>query len=81
MKATIWIELPNGTMKKEIEREKFELMEHLRSNLNNHFITLKITVNEEVAKKFVFTPEEKYQKLREKNPAIDLLRKTFDLDL
>jgi DNA polymerase-3 subunit gamma/tau len=79
--TTIWIELPNGTMKKEIEREQFDLMEYLRTNLNNHFISLKITVNEEVAKKFVFTPEEKYQKLREKNPAIDILRKTFDLDL
>ena len=79
--TTIWIELPNGTMKKEIEREKYDLMEHLRTKLNNHFIKLKITVNEEVAKKFAFTPEEKYQKLREKNPAIDILRKTFDLDL
>ncbi len=79
--TTIWIELPNGTMKKEIEREKYDLMEHLRTKLNNHFIKLKITVNEEVAKKFAFTPEEKYQKLREKNPAIDVLRKTFDLDL
>ncbi|NNK76159.1 MAG: DNA polymerase III subunit gamma/tau [Maribacter sp.] len=78
---TIWIELPNSTMKKEIEREKFDLMKHLRTKLNNHFINLKITVNEEAAKKFAFTPEEKYQKLREKNPAIDVLRKTFDLDL
>ena len=79
--TTIWIELPNDTMKKEVEREKFQLMEYLRNNLNNQFITLKITVNEEVSKKFAFTPEEKYQKLREKNPAIDVLRKTFDLDL
>ncbi len=78
---TIWIELPNDTMKKEVEREKYDLMEYLRTNLNNHFITLKITVNEQVSKKFAFTPEEKYEKLREKNPAIDLLRKTFDLDL
>jgi len=77
----IWIELPNDTMKKEIEREQYDLIEYLRMKLNNHFITLKITVNEAVAKKFAFTPEEKYQKLREKNPAIDLLRKTFDLDL
>lgn len=77
----IWIELPNGTMKKEVEREQFDLMEHLRAKLNNHFIRLNITVNEEIAKKFAFTPEEKYEKLREKNPAIDLLRKEFDLDL
>lgn len=78
---TITIELPNGTMKKEIEREQFELMSYLRTKLDNHFIQLSITVNEESAKKFAFTPEEKYEKLREKNPAIDLLRKTFDLDL
>ena len=78
---TIWIELPNGTMKKEIEREKYDLMEYLKLKLNNHFIQLRITVNEATAKKFAFTPEEKYLKLREKNPAIDLLRKEFDLDI
>ena len=78
---TIRIELPNSTMKKEIEREQFGLMEHLKKELNNYSITLKISVNEESAKKFAFTPEEKYHKLREKNPAIDILRKEFDLDL
>jgi len=78
---TIWIELPNGTMKKEIERDKYDLMEYLKLKLNNHFIQLRITVNEATAKKFAFTPEEKYLKLREKNPAIDLLRKEFDLDI
>ena len=77
----ICIELPNDTMKKEVEREKSGLLEHLRSKLNNHYIRLKISVNEETAKKFAFTPEEKYEKLREKNPVLDLLRKEFDLDL
>lgn len=79
--STIWIELPNSTMKKEVEREQHDLMEYLRQKLNNHFIALKITVNEQTAKKYAFTPEEKYQKLREKNPVIDLLKKEFDLDL
>jgi len=79
--TTIWIELPNGTMKKEIEREQYDLMVYLKDKLNNHFISLQITVNEATAKKFAFTPEEKYQKLQEKNPTIDLLRKEFDLDL
>ena len=78
---TIRIELPNGTMKKEVEREKYDLMEYLKQKLQNHFITLKIKVNETTATKFAFTPQEKYEKLREKNPAIDLLRKEFDLDL
>ncbi|TAI48315.1 DNA polymerase III subunit gamma/tau [Flagellimonas allohymeniacidonis] len=77
---TIWIELPNGTMKKEVERGQGPLMDFLKIKLKNHSISLQITVNEEVAKKYAFTPEEKYQKLKEKNPAIEILRKEFDLD-
>ncbi len=80
-RTIICIQLPNDTMKKEVEREKYELIEHLKAELNNHFITLDITVNEEATKKFAFTPEEKYEKLREKNPVIDLLRQEFDLGL
>ncbi|NER14042.1 DNA polymerase III subunit gamma/tau [Leptobacterium flavescens] len=78
---TIWIELPNDTMKKEIEREHYPLMEHLKKRLNNYKIELKITVNEVAAKKYAFTPQEKYEKLREKNPLLDKLRKEFDLDV
>ncbi|MEJ2585613.1 MAG: DNA polymerase III subunit gamma/tau, partial [Robiginitalea sp.] len=78
---TIWIELPNTTMKKEVERDQLELMTYLKKALNNYSLQLKVSVNEETARQFAFTPEEKYEKLREKNPAIDLLRKTFDLDL
>lgn len=78
---TLWIELPNSTMKKEVERDQGELMEYLREKLRNHDIQLKITVNEETARQYAFTPQEKYEKLREKNPAIEILRKTFDLEL
>ena len=77
----IWIELPNHTMKKEIEREQSGLINYLRKQLQNFDISLKISVNEEVAKQYAYTPEEKYEKLREKNPAIDLLKNQFDLEL
>lgn len=78
--TTIALELPNATMKKEIEREQGELLTYLRKKLRNYDINLSISVNEETARRFAFTPAEKYQKLREKNPAIDLLRKEFDLE-
>ncbi len=78
---TISITLPNDTMKKEVEREQSALLNYLKSALNNHYLELSIVVNEETMRKYAFTPQEKYEKLREKNPAIDLLRKTFDLDL
>lgn len=78
---TIWIELPNDTMKKEVERDQYLLIQHLREKLNNHDIELYITVNEAAEQKYAFTPQEKYEKLKEKNPLIDKLRKEFDLDL
>ena len=77
---TLWIELPNSTMKKEVEREQGPLIQYLREKLQNYNIELQISVNEEVAKKFAFTPQEKFEKLREKNPALDILRREFDLD-
>jgi DNA polymerase-3 subunit gamma/tau len=78
---TIALELPNNTMKKEVEREQAELLTYLRKKLNNFRVQLKISVNEEASKRFVYTPAEKYEKLREKNPALDLLKKEFDLEL
>ena len=38
-------------------------------------------VNEAVQTKQAFTSQEKYNRLTEKNPNLELLRKTFDLDL
>lgn len=80
-KNTIWIELPNDTMKKEVERDQYLLIQHLKEKLNNYEIDLYITVNEAAEQKYAFTPQEKYEKLKEKNPLIDKLRKEFDLDL
>ncbi len=77
----IWIELPNHTMKKEIEREQSGLLSHLKAQLRNHDLSLKISVNEEIAKQYAYTPQEKYEKLRKKNPEIDLLKNQFDLEL
>ena len=78
---TILIELPNKTNKVELERSKNDLLIHLRKKLNNYSINLEITVNEELEKKFVYTPREKFEKMNEKNPNMKLLKKTFDLDL
>lgn len=79
--ATVYYTLPNYTMKKEIEIERDRLMRHLRTTLGNDTIRLELIVNEEEAKKFAYTPEEKYVKFKAKNPALDDLRKTFDLEL
>ena len=79
--TTIHLTFPNATNKVEVERQSYDLLQFLRKTLRNFDISLDIDVNEEMQKKFAYTPEEKYEKLKEKNPNIELLRKTFDLDL
>ena len=78
---TIGLEFPNTTNKIEVERQQFELLHYLRKAVNNFSITLDIKVNETLEKKYVYTPEDKYEKLVEKNKHVKLLRKTFDLDI
>ncbi|GAA4278783.1 DNA polymerase III subunit gamma/tau [Aquimarina mytili] len=78
---TICLELPNQSMKVDLEAAQSGLLQFLYKKLNNFSITLKITVNEEASKKYAFTPQDKYEKLREKNPLIDKLRSDFDLDI
>jgi DNA polymerase-3 subunit gamma/tau len=79
--TTIKVAFPNSTNKIEVERQQYDLLAHIRKSLNNYSISLEIDVNEELEKQYAFTPQDKYNKLKERNPNIDLLRKTFDLDI
>ena len=77
----ICLELPNFSMKEDLESAKPALFQYLYQRLKNYELDLHIEVNETAAKKYAFTPQDKYEKLREINPLIDKLRSTFDLDL
>ena len=79
--TTIYLTYSNNTNKIELERAEFPLMAFLKKKLLNYDLKLDITVNEEVAKKYAFTPLEKYEKLAEKNPNLEVLRQTFGLDI
>lgn len=74
-------ELPNEGSKLDFESEKNGLLGFLRSHLHNHDITIEVVVNEAVENKFAFTPQDKFNRLNELNPALDVLRKTFELDI
>ncbi|MGB3591314.1 MAG: DNA polymerase III subunit gamma/tau [Nonlabens sp.] len=71
---------PNQSIKEDLEKSQGEVLSFLKRELNNYNIEFSITVNEKSAKKYVFTDQEKYAKLVEKNPAVDSLRKAFDLN-
>ena len=77
----ISLEFPNSTNKIEVERQETDLLQIIRLSLQHDSIDLDISVNESIEKKFVYTNEEKFKKMKEKNPSIELLKKTFNLDL
>jgi hypothetical protein len=78
---TITHELPNEGAKIEFESEKNGLLTFLKSHLHNHEIVIDIIVNESVENKFAFTAQDKFNRLNQLNPNLELLRKTFELDL
>lgn len=79
--VTIRLELPNGGSKVDFDNGKLELLGYLRGKLHNHDIVIETHVNEAAASRHAFTPQEKFEKLKAINPALDILRKTFDLDI
>jgi DNA polymerase-3 subunit gamma/tau len=79
--TTIIHELPNESSKIDFEKERPDLLGYLRGKLHNHDITIEARVNESIEVKKAFTPQDKYNRLREINPNLDLLRKMFDLDV
>ncbi|HMK07148.1 MAG TPA: hypothetical protein VK476_06440 [Flavobacterium sp.] len=78
--TSISLELPNEGSKIDFETEMNGLLGHLKSHLHNHEITITIVVNEKLQAKIAFTDQDKYNRLHEINPAIELLRSTFGLD-
>jgi DNA polymerase-3 subunit gamma/tau len=77
----ITLEMPNETMRIEIERAQYPLLEYVRKELNNYDVSLEIDVNELTVKKYAFTTRDKYEKLKEINPLVERLRRDFDLEI
>ena len=79
--TSITIELPNEGSKLDFENELNGLLGHLKGHLHNHDITIQVIVNESIESKRSFNDQDRYNRLHEINPNIELLRTTFGLDL
>ena len=64
-----------------MDRTNLHFLPYLRKGLNNYALQINVLVKESEEKNYIYTPEEKYNRLREINPHIDDLRKELDLDL
>ena len=77
--TVVHIELPNETMKIDLERAQRALLTNLRKRLSNYDISIEITVNENTQKKYIYSAADRYEQFQEINPALNILRKTFNL--
>ena len=77
----ITIELPNEGSKLDFESEKLGLLGYLKGHLHNHDITIEVIVNESFESKRSFNDQDRYNRLHQINPNIELLKNTFGLDI
>ena len=73
--------VPNKLMFDQFKKGRPKLLNFLREKLNNYGIDIVVVLNETIEKKFAYTPQEKFNKMKEINPMIDKLRITFELDM
>lgn len=82
LKGTIvTLTYPNAMMVSEVKKQQTHILNYLRSKLKNYQISFELVLNEAKEKSYIYTPEEKYNKLRQLNPLLEELRKILHLDL
>lgn len=71
----------NKAIVDEFTTQKPDILDFFRATLNNYNIDFELTINKDKANKKAFTPEEKFEKMSEKNPVLKLLRDRLDLEV
>lgn len=77
----IELDIENKIQEDLLHTEKVELLNFLRTELKNFSIDLQTKLLEQIQKKRLYTSNEKYQHMLEKNPNLEEFRKRFNLDL
>ncbi len=77
----IEFEVSNKAIEEALNEDKANFLEYLRRTLNNYSIKLQLNLVAIDESKKLYSATDKYKHLANKNPAIDKLRKAFDLDI
>jgi hypothetical protein len=80
---SLLVKLRNQTQQYELNKERSNILSYLRRSLRNAGIELNFEISQEEDKNAnkAFTVADKYKVMSEKNPALALFRKQFNLDL
>ena len=77
----ILFNVPSKSNKKEIDLDRENICDFLKSNLKNDQIILEVNIDESINKEYYSTPQEKFDKLNEINPILNEFKKDLKLDL
>ena len=78
---TIIHELPNESSKIDFDKEKHEILGYIRGKLRNHNLTIEVKINETILEKKLYTTQDKYKRLAELNPNLEIMRNMFGLEI
>ena len=78
---TIIHELPNESSKIDFDKEKQEILGYIRGMLRNHNLTIEVKINETILEKKLYTTQDKYKRLAELNPNLEIMRNMFGLEI
>lgn len=72
----------NKVQEQDMEKEKPDLMEYIRTALNNFKLVLHIEItSDENSSQILYTSRDKFKKMAEKNPNLLTFKQKFNLDL
>lgn len=75
------VEFPNMGTKLTFEENLYDLVSYIHKKLNNYHLKIEVKVNEEVEIKRAYTVDDKLNHLKNINPTLEMLIKTFDLEI
>lgn len=79
--SVVGITVSSAAAAHELEENMLELLGRLRTALRNTALTHRIEVDQSIREHLPYTPREKYDYLRSKNPLIEKMRHDLDLNI
>ena len=76
----IVFKLNSNSQKKEILETKVELLSFLKNKLKNNLIEIKIELTKKESKELLYTDQEKLNYMLKKNPELENMIKSLDLE-
>ena len=77
----IEVSVENGIQENVLQTERIDILNYLRSTLNNYALEIRIKKEERQLEKNYYTSTEKYQFMVEKNPILNLLKQRLGLEI